>query len=240
MKNEVQSIFKNAKRPMILIGKDILNRNDSNAILHYLSDFANNSGVISSSWNGFNVIFDEASQAAAQEFGFKFSKSINEDFVFSLGCEHIKSLGQTLAYIGHHPYETTNSADYIIPAAGVFEKNGTYVNLEGRVQKANKIINSAINVFPDYEILLKIGKGLGLFDKLNSYNDIFAAMCSEFPSFGGEYLSSNFALNFEKEDLDWDEKIIDSGNIYLNDIISQNSPTLARFELETHEGLVKK
>jgi NADH-quinone oxidoreductase subunit G len=50
--------IKNAKLPMIIVGRDALSRSDSQAILNSLKQIASNYGVINSQtgWNGFNVL----------------------------------------------------------------------------------------------------------------------------------------------------------------------------------------
>ena len=50
------NVLKNAQRPMILVGQAALTRDDGDAVLAAAVQLAENSGAISSTWNGFNVL----------------------------------------------------------------------------------------------------------------------------------------------------------------------------------------
>ena len=59
--------------------------------------------------------------------------------MFLLGADEIDTtaLGSTfVVYIGHHGDKGAHRADVVLPAAAYTEKDGTYVNTEGRVQRA--------------------------------------------------------------------------------------------------------
>ena len=57
--------------------------------------------------------------------------------------------------------ETAARASVVLPAASFAEKDGTFTNFEGRVQRVNKAIQPAGDSLPDFEILLRLAKTAG-------------------------------------------------------------------------------
>lgn len=57
--------------------------------------------------------------------------------------------------------ETTAYADVILPAASLFEKNGTVVNSDRRVLRIRKTIDSPGEALPDWKITLEIARRMG-------------------------------------------------------------------------------
>jgi NADH-quinone oxidoreductase subunit G len=62
--------------------------------------------------------------------------------------------------------ETAKLAHVILPGASPYEKDGTFTNDEGRVQRINKAISPPGNAKPDWDILTLLGKRL----KQESFN----------------------------------------------------------------------
>jgi formate dehydrogenase alpha subunit len=59
------------------------------------------------------------------------------------------------------PTETARLADCILPAASFAEKDGTFTNFEGRVQRLHKAIEPHAGSLPDGEIILRLAVALG-------------------------------------------------------------------------------
>ncbi len=77
-------------------------------------------------------------------------------------------------------------ADVILPASHSIERDGTYINFEGRVQRVGKVIKSQSNTKPDWWISSKISekiKGSNLGYKNSS--DVFKQITSTVPEFKG-------------------------------------------------------
>lgn len=62
-----------------------------------------------------------------------------------------------LAVIDHKLTETSRFADLILPGASPYEKDGTFTNDQGRIQKINKAISPPGNSKPEWEILCMLG-----------------------------------------------------------------------------------
>ncbi len=57
--------------------------------------------------------------------------------------------------------ETASLASVVLPAASFAEKDGTFTNFEGRVQRIHKAIESVGESLPDGEIILKLAEAMG-------------------------------------------------------------------------------
>ncbi len=80
--------------------------------------------------------------------------------------------------------ESAESADIVLPVVPGIKKEGTYINLERRLSPMRQVISRKENEKSDYEVILGIGRALGMGDLLNSFEtpkDCFNAMrrCSK-------------------------------------------------------------
>lgn len=87
-------------------------------------------------------------------------------------------------------------ADVILPAEGFAEKEGTVTNLEGRVQKVNRIAPGPGQSRPDWSIIDDIGRAMGFELGLHSPESVFKQIAATSPAYDGLTL----------ELLDWVEK----------------------------------
>ncbi|MGC6529608.1 MAG: NADH-quinone oxidoreductase subunit NuoG [Candidatus Puniceispirillaceae bacterium] len=140
-----------AKKPMIILGMGALRRKDGNAVLGRARQIADNSDMVTADWNGFNVLHTAASRVAGLDLGFvpgkdghdvagilKGAESGDIKLVWLLGADEIDMAPLQKAFVvyqGHHGDKGAAAADVILPGAAYTEKDGTYVNFEGRVQR---------------------------------------------------------------------------------------------------------
>jgi NADH-quinone oxidoreductase subunit G len=148
-KHSFADVLKNAKHPIVLVGAGGLARQDGAAVLALAAKIAADVGAIKDGWNGFGVLHDTASRVGALDIGFAAGAGgLNTaqmttfgtlDVLFSLGADEIKVPdGTFVVYIGTHGDRGAHRADVILPGAAYTEKQGLYVNTEGRVQMANR------------------------------------------------------------------------------------------------------
>ena len=79
----------------------------------------------------------------------------NEELLMAgLAREHLDQV--TLLYIGTHENETSQQAKVVLPGLTVFEKSGTFVNQQFRVQKFEPAISGPPGLFPDSDLLLQL------------------------------------------------------------------------------------
>ena len=57
--------------------------------------------------------------------------------------------------------ETAELANVVLPAASFAEKEGTFTNFEGRVQRVRKVIEPLGDSLPDWEIILRLANSMG-------------------------------------------------------------------------------
>jgi len=90
-------------------------------------------------------------------------RSVQEDGIKALyivGPVHLPKKGKLEFVVVQSPYMDENAAraDVVLPSATFAEADGTYVNVEGRIQKAHKIIELAEDVKPDWWILTELAQ----------------------------------------------------------------------------------
>ena len=148
-----------AKKPMMIVGSGVFRRDDGLAIQAMLHKAAEELGVITAEWNGFNVLHHAASRVGGLDVGF-LPQENGKDFVeiinsskegaiktlFLLGADEFNArvnVGwQTfVVYQGHHGDHGAERADVILPAAAYTEQDATYVNTEGRVQMTRRAVS---------------------------------------------------------------------------------------------------
>ncbi len=60
-----------------------------------------------------------------------------------------------------HPTESSEMADVVFPAAHWFEKTGSFVSSERRIELVDKIVEPYGNVRPDYDIICSVAQAMG-------------------------------------------------------------------------------
>jgi formate dehydrogenase alpha subunit len=81
--------------------------------------------------------------------------------------------------------ETAKAADVILPSVSFAELEGTFTNMEGRVQKVNRGIRQAGKSKPDWEIIHELCKKMGTDFKYSAPEDIFKEIAAVVPAYKG-------------------------------------------------------
>lgn len=176
--HEICTKLENCKNPMLIIGNGVLIRKDSMALLHLCSEIASKYHFIQDDWNGVNILHTSASRVGALDLGFvpqkngmNSSEMLNSiesgklKALYLLGADEIdtsKLNDLFVIYQGHHGDKSAHIADVILPGAAYTEKDATYVNLEGRLQKTKKAVQTVGESKEDCLILLLIAQTLEL------------------------------------------------------------------------------
>lgn len=238
--------LKNAKAPMIIIGQGALARPDGAAVLGLAKKLADAANVVREGWNGFNVLHTAAARVAGLELGFvpgQGGRDVNGildgaqkgeiEMVYLLGADEIDTnrLGKAfVVYQGHHGDRGAHRADVILPGAAYTEKDGTYMNTEGRPQLGRLAIFPPGDAKADWSILRALsevlGKKLG-YDSLNElrrklyqanprFQRLGAIESANWGSFGGTGEPSREAFKPA------------ISNYYMTDPVSRASATMAQ------------
>jgi NADH-quinone oxidoreductase subunit G len=113
-------------------------------------------------------------------------------------CHHDLSLGHDLqavrtalakvdfvAFQGSLEHATSALADVTLPAACYAEKEGTFTNVQGRVQKFHAAVPPLGEALPDLEILAGLSAGLGLPPEPSQAPGVFLEISRSVESFSG-------------------------------------------------------
>ena len=190
----VAEIFSSAERPAIIMGGAALAHGALGAGLAFAEQF----NLVREGWNGFNVLHFSAARMGglmlgfAQKGGMKDIVTAKPKVVISLGADEMdfEPFADALkVYVGHHGDKGAHAADIILPGASYAEKDGTYVNTEGRVQFAEKAVFAPGDAREDWTILRALADALGVSVGFDSFAELQAAMIAEVPALGEEGLA---------------------------------------------------
>ncbi len=237
----VSEAFAGAERPAVIVGPGALGAGGLGAALALVKPL----GLIKSGWNGFNVLHTAASRMAGLVLGFAQAGGIADveaaapELVLLLGADEIaetRFAGAFKVYIGHHGDAGARQADLVLPAASYAEKHGTYVNTEGRVQRAERATFPPGEAREDWSILRAVSELAGAKLPFDSFDQLRAAMTAEHPKLGREGLIA----------MPWGPPKLSakaSGEIrypiadfYLTNAICRASPTMRRCSDELVHG----
>jgi formate dehydrogenase alpha subunit len=79
--------------------------------------------------------------------------------------------------------ETARLADVVLPAASFAEKEGTFTNFEGRVNRVHKAIEPVGESLPDWEIVLRLAEKMGHPLPFSSLQDVMGEIEELIPSY---------------------------------------------------------
>ncbi|MEW4447890.1 NADH-quinone oxidoreductase subunit NuoG [Qipengyuania sp. JC766] len=196
---ELGDAMKDAERPAVILGGAALAQGALGPARKLVDKF----GLVKDGWNGFNVLHMSAARMGglmlgfAQKGGMADIVSAKPKVLLSLGADEMDYApfeGSLKVYIGHHGDRGAHAADVVLPAASFAEKDGTYVNTEGRVQFAEKAVFAPGDAREDWTIIRALADALGVSVGFDSFAELQAAMISQVPALGEESLADYGAL----------------------------------------------
>jgi NADH-quinone oxidoreductase subunit G len=196
---ELGDVMKNAQRPAVILGAAALAKGALPAGLKLIDKF----NLVREGWNGFNVLHISAARIASLMLGFTLPGGTGDiakaapKVLLSLGADEMDYApyaGALKVYIGHHGDKGAHHADIILPGASYAEKDGTYVNAEGRVQFAEKAVFAPGDAREDWTILRALADALGVTVGFDSFAELQAKMIAAVPPLGEEGLADYGAL----------------------------------------------
>jgi len=196
---EVTEAFAASERPALIMGGVALAKGALAAGLAQIGPL----GLLKGDWNGFNVLHMSAARMGSLMLDFTVEGGMGEiaqaapKVVFSLGADemdHEPFADSLKVYIGHHGDKGAHAADIILPGASYAEKDGTYVNTEGRVQFAEKAVFAPGDAREDWTILRALADALDVSVGFDSFAELQARMIAEVPALGEEGLADYGAL----------------------------------------------
>jgi NADH-quinone oxidoreductase subunit G len=245
-KHEISKILEKSKKPMFIIGDAVLTRSDSLAIQESVFKICEKYNAIRKDWNGFNILQNHASMVGALDIGFyptgqlkttaSFLNAIESEkieVVYLYGADEIdvKKFGNAFViYQGHHGDRSAHRADVILPGAAYTEKNATYVNLEGRPQRARAAIFPPGEAKDDVQIIKQIADILSYDLNFENLSELRSLMSEAFPIFKDKDIALDNEMKFKETDSEIADKPLKKikFNFYMTDPISRASRTMAQ------------
>ena len=244
-KHKFAKILKKAKRPMIILGMGALRRADGQSILGIAREIADKTDMVTDSWNGFNVLHTAAARVAGLDMGFVPGKGGKDvagilkaaakgemKLVWLLGADEIDTsafANSFVIYQGHHGDAGAAAADVILPGAAYTEKDGLYVNFEGRVQMARRATFPPGEAKEDWAIIRAVSEHLNKTLPFDSADALRDELITAVPSFAvvDEVLPSKWG-KFGRIGKLSDEPVSSSFNqFHMTCAISRSSETMA-------------
>ena len=183
-------VLKSAKAPALIIGAGALSGPQGAAVAHAAAQVAKAFGM---SWN---VLHTAASRVGGLDMGFipgeggldarAMTAKGALDVLFLLGADEIDLSASDAfrIYLGSHGDAGAHAADLILPGAAYTEKDGLYVNLEGRVQMGQRAVFPKGEAREDWTILRALSERLGKTLPYDTLDQLRARLFAEHPTFG--------------------------------------------------------
>jgi NADH-quinone oxidoreductase subunit G len=197
-------------------------------------------------WNGFNLLHTAAARVGGLDIGFvpgpggldtagilAGAERGEIEAVYLLGADELPTerLGKAfVVYQGHHGDAGAHRADVILPGAAYTEKDGTYVNTEGRVQQAIAAVFPLGEAREDWKILRALSERLGHRLPYDSIGQLRAALTAEYPHFAelDGIVPATWGSFGREGPLDPAPFRSPIENYYMTDPISRASETMAK------------
>ncbi len=249
--SKFSKVLKSSKKPMVIIGGNVLNQENSQEIITLVSEIIKKYNVVTDNFNGFNILHDNAAIVGSLDAGFvSQDKDINRATIlekcsknkikalYLLGDDSIKTdtLENTFViYQGSHGDKSASMADVILPSAAYTEKNATYVNIEGRPQRTTRATFAPGDAKEDWQVIYTLAKKLDIdlgFNNLDQLRDIAISIN---PIFGNiNQVAKNDWVDLKKVKTVNDDREIRSnqGNFFKNNVIVRNSKILDKCHKE--------
>ncbi|XP_042896872.1 NADH-ubiquinone oxidoreductase 75 kDa subunit, mitochondrial [Parasteatoda tepidariorum] len=237
-----------ARNPIVVLGSEVLQRADG-ASIHALVQKISLQCQKADGHKALNILHRVASQVAALDIGYKSNpdeiEKIQPKLLYLVGADEGVISKENLPkdcfiiYQGHHGDKGAEIADIVLPGAAYTEKQGTYVNTEGRSQQTLQSITPPGLAKEDWKIIRALSEVAGhrlsydslaeirnrmeqIAPHLTQYNEVedsnYLAQSSE--------LSFNKTIQLESNPLDTTLKFLK--DFYMTDSISRASATMAK------------
>lgn len=236
-----------AENPAIIIGESVFSRPDISSLLKKIQSFLDVFPPHKPC--EYNVLHTAASRVGGLDLGFLpqqggFStkdilKGCQEGrikFLYLLGRDDIEPAlipsSVFVVYQGHHGDKGASRANVILPGAAYTEKEGTYVNIEGRPQRSFKAISPPGEALEDWKIIRELSSYLGENLRVSTLKEVQENMAKNheiFKNLGCIEKAERLPLPTIKEagEIQKDPIQFSISNYYMSNVIAKHSKTMA-------------
>ncbi|MFZ1426546.1 MAG: NADH-quinone oxidoreductase subunit NuoG [Geminicoccaceae bacterium] len=233
--------LRQAKQPMVIVGMGALARADGPAVLNMAAQLT----TVTDEWNGFNVLHTAAARVGGLDLGLVPGEGGRDveailagcesgeiEVVFLIGADEIDTsrLGKAfVVYQGHHGDRGAAAADVVLPGAAYTEKNASWVNTEGRLQRGKLAVFPPGEAKEDWKILRALSEVLDRKVPLDTLGQVRARMVELAPVLGAidRVERARWVAPGQAGDLDRAPFQPPITDFYLTNSISRASPTMA-------------
>ena len=237
--------LRDAKAPMIVLGQGALTRPDGAQVRNAARAIAEACNLVRQEWNGFNVLHTAAARVGGLDLGFvpgaggrdvagivAGCKRGDVEVLYLLGADELDLADTGSAFViyqGHHGDRGAARADVVLPGAAYTEKDGTYVNTEGRVQLGRKAAFPPGEAREDWAIVRAVAGALGHSIGFDSLPELRRELRAAVPSFTavGEITPADWGPFGAAGPVDPAPFVYPIADFYRTDPISRASETMA-------------
>lgn len=205
-----------AQKPLLIVGQDVLSREDGLAVWGACYDIATKTRMVQKDWCGFNVLWSGASGVGSRDIGFGPQTDSGKDAanilqtlpkravrtLYLMGADPVppeKLVNTFVIYQGHHGSWGAEAADVILPGRAYTEKTALYVNAEGRPQTTLAACAPPCGTKEDWTILNELAKKLTL-ESFSCQEDVRKSIQKSLPFFNNlGILPGQSFVNFKKQ-----------------------------------------
>jgi len=241
-----------AKKPMVVLGSVVLQRQDGAALHSVVSTIAQNARTAAGcteDWRVLNVLHRVASQVAALDLGYKAGVQALRDnpprVLYLLGADEQTVTREQLPkdsfviYQGSHGDFGASIADVVLPGAAYTEKTATYVNTEGRAQQTRTAVTAPGLARDDWKIIRALSEVAGCplpYESLAGIRKRLAEVSPNLTQYGQLEEANYFKQALELSKLakqpvsasPLTPKLLALKDFYMTDAISRSSQTMAK------------
>ncbi len=252
-KHEICNDLKNSKKPMLVFGRDAINKNNGYEAMHLIKSLAEKFGFIKKDWNGFNFLARSSGVINGLALGFSndlttcskiIDKCQNGDIetVVLHGVDDdidFENLNKCFViYIGSHGDRGAHVADIILPSASFAEKEASYINVEGRIQKTQKAVANLTNTTRDFDLLINLAKEIGCDLESKNHSDMTYSTYKALGAYENSFITSNYLWQKASKKADKIKGIIQAQDydFYLTNPIARASRILNKCSAENNQS----
>ena len=238
----------NSKNIIWLLGDDVFLRDDGMVVLSKVIDCAEKTGSIRDDWNGLAILHKHASRVAGLDLSFlpldenysakKMAKSKEIELLFLLDADEVDAENKYRIYIGSHGDRGASNADIVLPGACYTEKNGLFMNTEGRLQETNRAVFPPGDARDNWKIIIEISKRINKSLNYINFEDVRADIRKEYPIFTNinqiekDCFQGLNRLSGQKQKLSSDIFANTISDYYLTNSIARSSKVMAECSMQ--------
>jgi len=189
-RSDFAKALKGAEKAAVIVGAGALARADGAAVLKAAAGVAD---TFNATWN---VLHTAAARVGGLDLGFipkaggktalELTAKGGADLLVLMGADEmdLSATDAFVVYMGTHGDAGAHRADVILPGAAYTEKNGLYVNTEGRVQRGERSVFPKGEAKEDWAILRALSELLDAKLPYDSLDQLRARLFADHPTFG--------------------------------------------------------